>query len=78
MCLPVTANWAQLSGPKEQNNAKQSSSVFRHRWGHAMVSYYDQRRNEKALIVFGGDTYDPATGIGALNNDVWKTRGLGV
>ena len=71
------ANWAQVSGNKEQNTVTQSAGVFRFRWGHAMAAYYDIRRHVNALLLVGGDTYDPASGLGSLNNDVWTTRTLG-
>jgi hypothetical protein len=43
-----------------------------------MVGYLDTRRRENVVLVLGGETYNPETGIGKLSSDVWRTRGLGM
>ena len=71
------ANWAQFSGEKLQNVAKVTDVYWENRWGHAMVGYLDTRRRENVIVVLGGETYNPETGLGRLSSDVWRTRGLG-
>jgi hypothetical protein len=75
--LVGAANWAQVSGTKKQNVVRQTTITFSKRWGHTMVAYVDPRRSETTLVVLGGESYDPVSGVGTLLNDVWKTRGLG-